>query len=96
MSGMRVMMVITEDNQGRRVVRAEVRDQNGDYKRIERNKTYKVALTSFLTLPGKSPVADLMQERRVGVTDYNALVEYLYDVSPIKMKQQGRIKIEYR
>ena len=96
MSGMRVMMVITEDNQGRRVVRAEVRDQNGDYKRIERNKTYKVALTSFLTLPGKSPVADLMQERRVGVTDYDALVEYLYDVSPIKMKQQGRIKIEYR
>lgn len=96
MSGMQVMMVISEDNQGQRVVRAEVRDQNGDYNPIDENKTYKVAITSFLTLPGKSPVADLMQDKRVGVTDYDALVEYLNDVSPIKMKQQGRIRIEYR
>ena len=96
MAGIRVQMVIREDNQGRRVVRAEVRDENGDHNPIDENRTYKVAITSFLTLPGKSPVADLMKDKKVGVTDYDAIVEYLNFVSPIEIQPQGRIQIAYK
>ena len=88
-------MVILEKNQGNRVVKAEVRERNGERVPIDENKTYKVAITSFLTLLGKSPVADLMQNKMAGVTDYDALVEYLDMVSPIMMQPQGRIQIEY-
>ena len=95
MAGMRVQMVITENNQGNRVVKAEVRQESGEHVPIDENKTYKVAITSFLTLPGKSPVADLMENKMAGVTDYDALVEYLDMVSPIMMQPQGRIQIEY-
>ena len=89
-------MVIMENNQGNRVVKAEVREQSGEHVPIDADKTYKVAITSFLTLPGKSPVADLMENKMAGVTDYDALVEYLDMVSPVMMQKQGRIQIEYR
>ena len=77
------------------MVKAEVREENGEHVPIDENRTYRVAITSFLTLPGKSPVADLMKNKMAGVTDYDALVEYLDMVSPIMMQTQGRIQIEY-
>ena len=96
MAGMRVNMLITEDNQGARVILAEVREENGDYVPISTNSTYNVAITSFLTLPGKSPVADMMKNRKVGITDYDAFVNYLHVKSPIFMKSQKRIWIKYK
>ena len=89
-------MLITEDNQGARVILAEVREENGDYVPISTNSTYNVAITSFLTLPGKSPVADMMKNRKVGITDYDAFVNYLHVKSPIFMKSQKRIWIKYK
>ena len=54
-----------------------------------------VAITSFLTLPGKSPIGELILAQVRGPTDYEVLVNYIKLHSPLQQTIEGRIKIEY-
>ena len=57
-----LILQVRQDNAGDRVVSVEVRSEDGSYSELEGEREYWVALTSFLTLPGKSPVGELMLE----------------------------------
>ena len=95
MAGMRVELEVTPDNQGARVAVAELRTASGEYEPLEDDRHYNVAITSFLTQPGKSPVAELMKKRTVGPTDFDALIKHSKNVSPIYSGLEHRIQIEY-
>ena len=95
MAGMRVELEVAPDNQGARVAVAELRTDSGLYEPLEDDRIYNVAITSFLTQPGKSPVADLMKKRTVGPTDFDALIKHSKNVSPIYSGLEHRIQIEY-
>ena len=95
MAGMRVELEVAADNQGARVAVAELRTDSGKYQPLEDDRIYNVAITSFLTQPGKSPVADLMKKRTVGPTDFDALIKHSKNVSPIYSGLEQRIQIEY-
>ena len=95
MSGMRLTLEIGDNNQGSRVTVAEVMSENGNYSTLKLHEIYNIAITSFLTLPGKSPLADLMISREVGITDYEALVNYLKNNSPIQTAIENRINVKY-
>ena len=95
MSGLKVTLEIGDNNQGSRVAMAEVKSKHGNYSTLKLHEIYKIAITSFLTLPGKSLLADLATDRKVGITDYVALVNYLNDNSPIQTHIENRINVNY-
>ena len=75
-----------------KAVKAEVREEDGTYSGLLEDQHYWVAITSFLTLPGKSPVGDLMVESVEGDTDYDVLVRYIKANSQVV---EGRINVKY-
>ena len=93
--GARLDLVVREDNAGARLTRVEVRQQDGSYSALLEEELYSVAITSFLTLPGKSPIGALIQDQLRGPTDYDVLVKYIQHHSPLYQTIQGRIHIEY-
>ena len=95
MSGLRLYMEVRRDNAGQRLVRAEVRQPGGAYSDLEEDQFYWLAIVSFLTLPGKSPIGELMVESVRGDADYEVLVRYIQANSPIYQTIEGRINIEY-
>ena len=95
MSGLRLDMEVRRDNAGQRLVRAEVRQPGGAYSDLEEDQFYWLAIVSFLTLPGKSPIGELMVESVRGDADYEVLVRYIQANSPIYQTIEGRINIEY-
>ena len=95
MSGLRVSFEVKRDNVGERVVLAEVREEDGTYSGLVEEQYYWVAIVSFLTLPGKSPIGDLLVESVVGDTDYDVLVRYIKANSPIRESLEGRINVKY-
>ena len=95
MAGIRVELEVAAHNQGARVAVAELRTDSGSYEPLEDDRIYNVAITSFLTQPGKSPVAELMKKRTVGPTDFDALIKHSKNVSPIYSGLEQRIQIEY-
>ena len=94
-AGLRVDYHIKGHNQGRRIQRIQVQGQDGSLKSLQDDTLYPIAVTSFLVLPGKSPIYDLMKEHQVGPTDYDMLVKYLEMNSPITTRLEGRIAVHY-
>ena len=94
-AGLRVDYNIKGHNQGRRIQRIQVQGQDGSLKSLQDDTLYPIAVTSFLVLPGKSPIYDLMKEHQVGPTDYDMLVKYLEMNSPITTRLEGRIAVHY-
>ena len=93
--GARLSLVVREDNAGARLASVEVRQQDGSFSAVEEEEIYSVAITSFLTLPGKSPIGELIQDQVRGPTDYEVLVRYIQLHSPLYQTIEGRINIEY-
>ena len=65
------------------------------FRDLDDETLYPVAITSFLALPGKSPIYELKKEHQVGQIDYDVLVKYLKESSPITTKLEGRIAVHY-
>ena len=93
--GARLSLVVREDNAGARLTAVEVRQEDGSYSALLEEELYSVAITSFLTLPGKSPIGAQIQDQVRGPTDYEVLVNYIQQHSPLYQTIQGRINIEY-
>ena len=93
--GARLSLVVREDNAGARLTSVEVRQEDGSYSALLEEELYSVAITSFLTLPGKSPIGAQIQDQARGPTDYEVLVNYIQQHSPLYQTIQGRINIEY-
>ena len=74
---------------------SEGREEDGTYSGLVEEQYYWVAIVSFLTLPGKSPIGDLLVESVVGDTDYDVLVRYIKANSPIRESLEGRINVKY-
>lgn len=94
-SGARLNLVVTEENAGARLASVQVRREDGDYVALQEEEIYSVAITSFLTLPGKSPIGPLIQDQVRGPSDYEALVKYIQLHSPLHQTIEGRINIKY-
>ena len=72
-----------------------VKEEDRTYSGLVEDQYYWVAITSFLTFPGKSPVGDLMVESIEGDTNYDVLVRYIKANSPIHQVLEGRINVKY-
>jgi len=94
-AGLQVDYHIKSFNQGRRIARIQSKQPDGSFSDLDEDDLYPVAIVSFQVLPGKSPVYDLMKEHQVGSTDYDVLVKYLKENSPITTRIEGRIRVHY-
>ena len=94
-AGARLSLVVREDNAGARLTRVQVRQEDGSFSDLVEEELYSVAITSFLTLPGKSPIGAEIQDQVRGPTDYEVLVRYIEHHSPLHQTLEGRINIEY-
>ena len=91
---------ISRDNHGSRVVvlqvgRSGVGVVEGGFRDMEDDEVYAVAVTSFLTLPGKSGFGEYMLDKEQGPSDYDAFYSYTMKNSPLTQRVEGRITINY-
>jgi len=94
-SGLRVVYEIRQNNEGRRVSSLEYKTKDGRYIPLEADKTYPIVTVSFLLLSGKSPLAEVVKNKRVGPSDYKALADYLKKRNPVDARVEGRLTINY-
>merc|ERR1719220_264737 len=94
-AGLKVDFHIKKGNAGSRVANIDLIGKDGLLSPLSEVGEYPVAVTSFLLLPGKSPMYDLATDHKIGRTDYEVMVEYLEQHSPINQKREGRISVHY-
>ena len=94
-SGLKVSFHIKGHNKGNRIANIKVKQMDQTFRDLDDETLYPVAITSFLALPGKSPIYELKKEHQVGQVDYDVLVKYLKESSPITTKLEGRIAVHY-
>jgi len=82
-AGLKVDFHIKKGNSGSRVANIDLIGEDGLLSPLSEVGDYPVAVTSFLLLPGKSPMYDLATEHKIGKTDYEVMVDYLEQHSPI-------------
>ena len=96
-AGLRMVIHVKEDNQGHRISSLSVQTEDGFYEPLEPDQHYKVVITSFLLQPGKSPLADMVNQTdiRRGVSDYQTMIQYLRRHNPVRTKLENRITVNY-
>lgn len=96
-AGLNMVIDVLEDNQGSRVSSLHVQTEDGFYEPLDPDAQYRVVITSFLLQPGKSPLADMVKQTDIkrGVSDYQALLQYLDRHNPVKTKLENRIVVDY-
>jgi len=97
-AGMRLEIDIETGNEGNRITKFEVKNQEGGLELIDPDMIYKVAIGSFLAPAGRQSylrgifdAVEILEHVTGDVTDYTAMKEWIIRNSPIDPQFEHRI-----